>query len=277
MIELQNVSFGYEEKPLLRDLSIRINDGELVTLTGPNGSGKTTLALLLAGILQPQEGEAMIDGIKSSKPKEFEAKRRDVGIVFENPDNQFITTSVERELAFGLENVGIQREEIRKRVEESLKRFSLEDLRFRSPHTLSGGEKQKVAIASILILAPRYLIFDEPTIYLDPPSRRTVLEIVQSLKGTISIIFISQFPSEIIVGDKIYFLTEGILEGPIRKEEILRKNLFKIPLLSFLHVLHEEGIYEETDIPEPDALCDAIEKHKKKISYRKHRKIMYNK
>ncbi|TES91011.1 MAG: ATP-binding cassette domain-containing protein [Candidatus Cloacimonadota bacterium] len=268
MLELLNVSFGFGEKEVLKNLSLRIKDGEFVTLTGPNGSGKTTLALLLAGILKPQIGEVIIEGVKNNDSEGFEEKRRSVGIVFENPDNQFITTSVERELAFGLENIGIKREEIRKRVEETLKRFSIGALRFRPPHTLSGGEKQKVAIASILILNPKYLILDEPTIYLDPTSREIVLEVVDNLRGNISIILISQFPNEILMGDKIYFLTDGILEGPFEKESAIRKGVFQIPSLVFLNVLEKRRLYDAPNIPDPEVLCDEIEVRKKKVKHR---------
>ncbi len=267
MIELQNVCFGYEGNVFLRDLDLKLAEGELLTLTGPNGSGKTTLALLIAGILKPQKGEVVIDGVSSSDSDVFEEKRRSVGIIFENPDNQFITTSVERELAFGLENIGLERKEMRRRVEENIEKFSLEDLRFRSPHTLSGGEKQKVAIASILILKPRHLILDEPTSFLDPLSRRMVIEVVNNLRGSISIIFISQFPSEILMGDRIYSLGNGILNGPIKKEEFFRKKDFQIPSLRFLNVLKDNQIFNSTDIPEPELLCNVIESFKKNRKY----------
>jgi len=263
VIELEDISFGYTSNPILRNISLKIDNNELISLTGPNGSGKTTLALLLAGILEPQGGEVVIDSIRSNEYERFEEKRKDIGIVFENPDNQFITTSVERELAFGLENMGVEREEMKRRVEESIKRFSLEELRFRAPHTLSGGEKQKVAIASILIFNPRYLILDEPTAFLDPCSRRMVLDLIQNLKGTISILLISHFPEEIMLGDTIYFLRDGKLDKQEREKVVLRSQS-----LDFLHFLNERGISQYLYPPEPEMLCDTIEAFKKKKSTR---------
>lgn len=258
MIELKNVSFGYNRRALLSNVSLTIESNGFITITGANGSGKTTLALLLAGILKPVSGKVIIDGVESSDTRNFERERRKVGIVFENPDNQFITTSVERELAFGLENIGMETKEMRKIVEETLKRFSLEHLRFRSPHTLSGGEKQKVAIASILILKPKYIIFDEPTTYLDPPSRKMVIEMILSLKETISIILISHFPEEIILGDKIYSLKDCSLAHKNRKEIFLS--------LKFLNFLNRKALFQYTHLPEPGELCDTIESFKRKKS-----------
>ncbi len=271
MLELRNVSFSYGKEDVLKNINMKINDGEFISLTGPNGSGKSTLALLLLGILKAQTGEIIIDGVKSSDAEKFEEKRRSIGVVFQNPDNQFITTSVERELAFGLENMGIKREGIIERVEEALERFSLKNLRYRSPHTLSGGEKQKVAIASILILNPRYIILDEPSSFLDPSSREVIQDVIQQLRGDITVVFISQFPEEILMGEKIYFLMKGFLEGPFRDEEVLRKRIFKAPYLCFLDALNDRGIYQKANVPEPESLCDAIEAYKK-ISHRKAQK-----
>lgn len=270
MIELRDVSFGYDKKTLLKNISMRINEGEFITITGPNGSGKTTLSLLLAGILKPQKGEVIIDGKKSSESKVFEEGKKSVGIVFENPDNQFITTSVERELAFGLENIGVEGKEIRRKVDESLGSFHLEHLRFRPPHTLSGGEKQKIAVASILILNPRYIILDEPTTYLDPPSRRMLIETIENFKGTISVILISHFPEEIMLGEKIYFLKDRKLAQQTREEVILQSRG-----LDFLHFLSNKGIWPYSYLPEPEVLCDAIELFKRNKSKGRGRRKLY--
>jgi len=214
---------------------------------------------LLAGILKAASGRVLVDGIKSDESEEFEKQRANVGIVFENPDNQFITTSVERELAFGLENAAVDTKEIKKKVEETLVKFHLKHLRFRSPHTLSGGEKQKVGLASILILKPEHLILDEPTTYLDPVSRTTILDVILSLKGKTSIILITHFPEEILLGDTIYLLEKGKLE---KKNKVEMK--LKSENLDFLGELRSRGIHNYVYPPKPDILCDVIEAKKVK-------------
>jgi energy-coupling factor transport system ATP-binding protein len=262
MIELMDVCFGYGKKILFNDLCLKIQEGETTIITGANGSGKTTLALILAGIMKPLDGEIIIDGISSGEGEKFEEKRKNVGIVFANPDNQFITNSVERELAFGLENMGIQRKEIVERVERSIEEFSLEKLRFRSPYSLSGGEKQKVAIASIVVLKPKYIIFDDPLVYLDPASRRMIRKDIDELRKDISIIHISQFPFDIIKGDTVYGMKDGIITGPLDKQEFFRERTFRTPAVEFLNGLCKAGIYTRSDIPTEYVLSNIIEEKK---------------
>lgn len=262
MLQLNNICFGYSDKLLFKDLSLKIREDEITIITGANGSGKTTLSLILAGILKPLHGEVFIDGISSGEGEEFEEKRKNVGIVFANPDNQFITNSVERELAFGLENMGIEREVIIDRVEESIERFSLQKLRFRSPYKLSGGEKQKVAIASIVVLKPKYIIFDDPMVYLDPDSRRMIREDIDELKKDISIIHISQFPSDIIKGNVVYEMKQGNLNGPLNIKQFFRSGTFRTPAVRFLNGLCKAGIYTRPDIPTECVLSNIIEEKK---------------
>jgi len=259
ILELDNVSFSYDEKPLLNSITAKINSGEFAAITGANGSGKTTLALLLAGILKPSSGKVLLDGVKSDDTEDFENQRVNVGIVFENPDNQFITTSVERELAFGLENAGVKTEEIKRKVEETLVKFHLKHLRFRSPHTLSGGEKQKVAIASILILKPEHLILDEPTTYLDPKSRAEIFDVILDLKERISVTLITHFPEEKLLVDTIYLLEKGRLEKKSKGEINLISES-----LDFLRELRNKGMHSYEFPPTPEVLCHAIESAKSK-------------
>jgi energy-coupling factor transporter ATP-binding protein EcfA2 len=259
MITLENICFSYGEKTVFTNLSLRVKEGNSVCITGPNGSGKTTLSLLLSGIIQPITGTLEIDSVTYTEEKEFDEARRKVGIVFENPDNQFITTSVERELAFGLENLGMKRDEIRERVEQFITRFSLGELRYRSPHTLSGGEKQKVALASILIANPKYLILDEPTVFLDPLSRAIFNDAIEDLRGNITTILISQFIDEVLLGDEIFLLEKYKLEGPLKKEDIFQRDEFQYHTIKFLNTIKKEGIYERYEIPTVEKLCNAIE------------------
>ncbi|OQX54522.1 MAG: hypothetical protein B5M53_05755 [Candidatus Cloacimonas sp. 4484_209] len=135
MILLKDITFGYNDNPVIKNLSLKIDDNQFITITGPNGSGKTTFGLILAGILKPQSGNILIDNPYQENPDNYVTHHR-VGIVFENPDNQFITTSVERELAFGLENLGVKTSEIKQRVNDTLRLFHIERLRNRSPHNL---------------------------------------------------------------------------------------------------------------------------------------------
>lgn len=264
MIELVHIRYHYGNKKVLSDCSLTISDNEITTITGKNGSGKSTIALLIAGMLQPQGGRIVVEGKEMNNNRATEELRRHIGIVFENPDNQFITTSVERELAFGLENLGVEPHSIRKRVTDTIERFSLESIRNRPPHTLSGGEKQKVAIAATLIACPRYLILDEPTIFLDPVSRETVKEIIASLRGEHTIVLISQFPSEILLGDRIYQLRDGYMEGPMNRRSVFELLRTHNATMRFLQALKGKGIFEEDTVPTIAELCAALEERRKK-------------
>ena len=257
MILLKDITFGYNDNPVIKNLSLKIDDNQFITITGPNGSGKTTFGLILAGILKPQSGNILIDNPYQENPDNYVTHHR-VGIVFENPDNQFITTSVERELAFGLENLGVKTSEIKQRVNDTLRLFHIERLRNRSPHNLSGGEKQKVAIAAIFILNPSCIVFDEPTVYLDPISRMEVLATIQKLRGNITIILISHIPEELLLGEKIYLLAEGKLSLIDNSEIIHRSNT-----LQFLDILYKNRLcHTHFPIP-PEELCDDIEHSKR--------------
>ncbi len=263
MITIENVSFSYAEKNVLHHVSFTVENKGIVVITGKNGSGKSTLALLLSGMLAPQNGMVVINGIACTDYEQFETAKRNIGIVFENPENQFITTSVERELAFGLENCCVRNKQMRSRVEEIIKLFSLENIRYRSPHMLSGGEKQKVAIASIMILQPQFLILDEPTTFLDPSSRAMIREIILRLRKTVSIILISQFPSDIILGDKVYILGDGTLTGPVDKNDIIETEMYQTPQMIFLDILQTGCLYHGKDIPRVESLCKLIVDSKK--------------
>lgn len=222
MIELKHVSYTYrrenQEIAALTDLSLTIDEHTWLTVLGANGSGKTTLARLLNGLLLPTSGRVLVDGLYTDGEDEIYSIRHHVAYIFQNPDNQIVGTTVEEDIAFGPENLGLSRPEIRRRVDKALDAVGLGPYRNHAPHLLSGGQKQKVAVAGALAMEPRYLIMDEATAMLDPVGREEVLAAVQKLhreKG-IAVINISHFMEEALLGQKILVLAQGCkaLEGP---------------------------------------------------------------
>jgi len=195
----------------LDGINLSVSRGEFAGILGHNGSGKSTLARQLAGLLTPQEGYVYIDGMDSRDKDRLLEIRKTAGMVFQNPDNQLIGNVVEEDVAFGPENLGLPPEEIRNRVTDALKATGMEDYRYRSPDSLSGGQKQKIAMSGLLAMQPECIILDEPTAMLDPRGRREVLEAVTYLnreKG-ITIILITHRPEELEQADKIYVMKEG--------------------------------------------------------------------
>ncbi|NUO78514.1 ATP-binding cassette domain-containing protein [candidate division KSB1 bacterium] len=225
MIATQNLALQYAAADrlvaVLSGVSLELADGEFVALMGPNGSGKTSLARCLNGIIPPSQGAVMVDGLDTRDVKHMLEIRRAVGLVFQHPDNQMVAPTVEREIAFGLENLGVPRPEMRRRVEEMLLRFDLLPYRQHAPHQLSGGEKQRVALASILAMQPRHIIFDEPTSLLDHPSRVRLFETISELRANTSsasapaILLITQFAEEALFAERLLVLHEGrlIMQG----------------------------------------------------------------
>lgn len=220
MIELRGVSVRYPgaTADALHDCSCVFPPGSITAIMGANGSGKSTLARVLTGLLAVDRGEVLLDDVRMTAPGAIPLLRRTVGLVFQRPHQQITSVSVERELAFGPENLGLPPEEIRRRVEEALTTFGLTHLRDELPGSLAGGELQRVAVASVLIMAPRYLVLDEPTSFLSPTSRRMVLDLAarhRTEHGT-GILVITQFPEEALQAEHLLLLHEGQLarEGP---------------------------------------------------------------
>ena len=221
IISVENISFKYSingdlRRSILDNVCLTINSGESVAIMGPNGSGKTTFARCLNGLLVPTEGNITVDGLSTKTSEHLSDIRRKVGMVFQNPDNQIVSATVEREIAFGLENLGLPIQQMHDIVEEMLSRFNLKKYRLKSPHYLSGGEKQKLAIASVLAMRPTFLILDEPTSLLDPRSRSDILNIVQELhssktkkQSNIATILITQFPEEALLADRLIVFYNG--------------------------------------------------------------------
>jgi energy-coupling factor transporter ATPase len=238
MIELEGVSYRYrlaesrseggEESRFILALdhvNLQLKEGESVAIIGSNGSGKTTLVKLLNALIVPDEGDVWVDGLDARDKKSQRSIRQKVGMVFQNPDNQIISTSVEREIAFGLENLALPYDEMKEKVEWVLKRFHLEKYRSHSPHRLSGGEKQRVALAAVLSMQPKYLILDEPTSLLDSQGKREVLSLIRELaeQRKVTVIHITQFAEEAVSADRVLVMHQGKIlhDGPPR--QILRK------------------------------------------------------
>ena len=254
MIELKGITHQYRLDKKNTHLALdRINlsfkEGEFVAIIGPNGSGKTTLARLLNGLILPSEGKVFVDGLDTAIGEEQKKIRLLVGMVFQNPDNQFISTTVEREIAFGLENLALPREKIGERVKWAFSTFGLEELRNHPPHKLSGGEKQKVALASVLTMRPKYLVLDEPTSFLDPKGKEELNLLIKNLSDIshtqekLTILHITQFPEEALYAERILVLDQGkvFLDGKpyevFHQVEDLKRIGLGIPL--FQEILYE--------------------------------------
>lgn len=220
MIQIRNLKFHVKNPPLeiLKEINLDISAGESIALMGQNGSGKTTLVRCLNGLLQPTAGEILIDGLPVRDDENIFTIRRKVGLVFQNPENQIVSSTVEREIAFGLENIGVPREEMVAIVQQMLERFNLTRYRRKPPHLLSGGEKQRLALAAVMAMHPQYLILDEPTSLLDPVMQQAILDIIQELhqanhqlpknKG-LTTILITQFPEEALIANRLIVMHQG--------------------------------------------------------------------
>lgn len=228
MISVQNLHFSYREeqnyREVLHNIDLTIDEGEWVTILGKNGSGKTTLAMCLNGLLLPGRGSVTVNGYQTGNEEEVYKIRQIVSYDFQNPDNQIIGATVEEDVAFGPENLGLPPQEIRRRVESSLAAVDMTAQRDRAPHLLSGGQKQKVAVAGGLAMEPRYMILDEATSMLDPKSRSELKQAIDALhrERNLAIINISHFPEEMLWGDRILVMDKGqiVLDRP--KDELFQ-------------------------------------------------------
>jgi len=220
LLKLENVSFDYGTEydtvpadSVIKDISLTIEKGSFVAVLGHNGSGKSTLAKLFNGILVAKSGRVLVDGMDTSDESLIFDIRRKVGMVFQNPDNQIVATTVEEDVAFAPENLGIAPEEIRRRVDDALESVKMTQYRQHSPSQLSGGQKQRVAIAGIIAMRPECIIFDESTAMLDPQGRKEVLDTIMKLqKEGMTIVFITHYMNEAIFADRVIVMNEGKIE-----------------------------------------------------------------
>jgi len=268
MIKVENVTFRYtrSDEPVLNRINMTIDRGEYVGIVGPNGCGKTTLVHHLNALLYPTGGRVSVDGMNTDDESSVEEIRRRVGMVFQNPDNQIVGMTVEEDVAFGPGNLELPSREIRRRVDESLAAVGLKNHATRLPHTLSGGEKRLVSIAGVLAMEPQYIIFDEPTSYLDPSGRDRVLSIIRGINEQgIAIIHITHNMDEIVDASTIVVMDEGrILFTGSPKEVFGRVERMKslkldIPVATDLAWrLKQRGEDIRTDILTIDEACVEI-------------------
>lgn len=274
-IEFKDVTFGYTDdidgdvpqENVIINMSLTIEKGDFVAVLGHNGCGKSTLAKLCNAIVTPQEGKVFVDGIDTSDEERLYDIRRKVGMVFQNPDNQIVATIVEDDVAFGPENLGVEPEEIRRRVDEALKQVEMYDFRLFEPHKLSGGQKQRVAIAGIIAMKPECIVLDEPTAMLDPRGRREVMKTIKMLNEEfgITVVLITHYMDEAVKANRVIVMDEGkiLLDGKPKEVfthiETLKKAGLDVPEATELtHMLIKRGLDLPDDILSIDELLESI-------------------
>lgn len=272
-IHIENLSYAYvgeDEQPIpvLKDISLDIHEGEYVVILGHNGSGKSTFAKLLNMVVDDYtfaEGKILVDGMDVMSPdigdEDVLTLRKNVGMVFQNPDNQLVATVVEEDVAFGPENLGIPQPELRARVDDALATVGMSEYAHHEPHRLSGGQKQRVAIAGIIAMMPRCMIFDESTAMLDPVGRREVIETIEKLNREqgITVISITHYMDEAARADRVVVLSDGklILDGTpgevFTHSDALRKAGLDLPqctAVSQYLITKNLPVYGEINTPE---------------------------
>ena len=228
IIDVKNLSFRYKESQEyydVKDITFHVKRGEWLSIVGHNGSGKSTTVRLIDGLLEAESGEIVIDGQRLTEENVWNI-RRQIGMVFQNPDNQFVGATVEDDVAFGLENQGLSRQEMKKRVEEALALVGMLDFKKREPARLSGGQKQRVAIAGVVVLRPAILILDEATSMLDPEGRRELIETVKGIRKDydMTVISITHDLEEVAMSDRVLVMKKGEIESTSSPRELFSRN-----------------------------------------------------
>ncbi len=271
MVETKELIFEYssnEEETVtaVKKLSLNVKKGEFVAVIGHNGSGKSTLAKLINAILLPSGGKVFVDSMDTVDPENIWKIRQRAGMVFQNPDNQIVATLVEEDVAFGPENLGVEPQEIRKRVDDALNAVGMYELRRKPPHLLSGGQKQRIAIAGVLAMKPECIIFDEPTAMLDPSGRKEVMDAILRLNEEgITIIHITHFMDEAVNADRVVVMEDGkaVLEGSPKevfsKVDQLKEIGLDVPQVTLLsYDLNKEGVKLPMDILTVDEMVSKL-------------------
>ena len=228
VVDVKNLSFRYKESQEyydVKDITFHVKRGEWLSIVGHNGSGKSTTVRLIDGLLEAESGEIVIDGQLLTEENVWNI-RRQIGMVFQNPDNQFVGATVEDDVAFGLENQGLSRQEMQKRVEEALDLVGMLDFKKREPARLSGGQKQRVAIAGVVALRPAILILDEATSMLDPEGRRELIETVKGIRKDydMTVISITHDLEEVAMSDRVLIMKKGEIESTSSPRELFSRN-----------------------------------------------------
>lgn len=273
MVHSENLIYKYinsetkEEKFALNGVDLDVNDGEFLVVLGHNGSGKSTIAKHMNALLLPSGGKIYINGMDTLDENNIWDIRSTAGMVFQNPDNQLVATIVEEDVAFGPENMGIEPAEIRKRVDESLKRVGMYEYRKHAPHLLSGGQKQRVAIAGILAMRPKCIVLDEPTAMLDPSGRKEVIDTIKELNREygITIILITHYMEEAVEADRIVVMDNGniVVQGTpkevFREVPKMKEIGLDVPQVTELaYELNKSGIKISQQILTINEMVDAI-------------------
>ena len=278
MIKIEGLTSKYSSEGnvtfALDSVNIEINSGEVVAILGRNGSGKSTLAKHLNAIMLPDSGRVLVDALDTRDHVNTYMIRRNVGMVFQNPENQMVSSVIEDDVAFAPENLGLSSEEIRKRVDEALIAVGMYEERFKAPRLLSGGQKQRVAIAGIIAMQPDYLVLDEATAMLDPAGRKEVMDTVLRLnkEKNITVIMITHFMDEAARADRVIVMDNGkkLRDGTPREifsdeEEIERLGLSLPPASELSHRLIKAGINLPNDsLCEEDLIYDIKELYEKR-------------
>ena len=268
LLQAESVSFSYDKSVnAVNGVSLSVNEGEYVAIIGHNGSGKSTLAKLFNGLFKPDQGNVIVDGFSVLEKKDtFEIRKR-VGVVFQNPDNQLVASIVEDDVAFGPENLGIPREEIKQRIDFALSAVGMEKFRRSSPTRLSGGQKQRIAIAGVLALKPKILILDESTAMLDPQGRKEVLEVVRKLnkEQKVTVITITHYMEEVVEADTVYVMNDGeiAMQGTpteiFKQKEKLESFGLDLPVATQIaKKLIERGVAIKSDILTEKQLAEEL-------------------
>lgn len=278
-IEARNITFSYineleenediKKTTVFKNLDFSVEKGEFVAVLGHNGSGKSTLVKCFNGINIPEEGDVIVNGFNTRDDEHLLDIRQSVGMVFQNPDNQIVATIVEEDVAFALENMGVEPSEIRRRVDDALKTVGMYEYREHAPHKLSGGQKQRVAIAGIIAMRPDCILLDEPTAMLDPNGRREVLKTIKMLnkKFGVTIVLITHYMDEAAQAERIVVMDSGeIVMNDTPKKVFARVDELKsigldVPQVTELtHMLIDEGFDLDSEIITEDECVEALEK-----------------
>ena len=272
IIKFDNVSFAYELEDegvvnAVNDFSLEVPEGQFLAVLGHNGCGKSTVAKLINGILVPNKGKVTVEGMDTSDEEKTVDIRKTVGMVFQNPDNQIVATIVEDDVAFGLENLGVEPSEIRKAVDSALKAVGMYEFRKREPHRLSGGQKQRVAIAGVIAMNTKCIVMDEPTAMLDPQGRKEVMDTVMKLNREfgITVILITHYMDEAVKADRVIVMDGGriAMDGTpkevFRNVERMKKLGLDVPQATELaYRLRKKGFKLPEDILDENECAEAI-------------------
>lgn len=273
LIKFDNVSFSYQTTdendnpvsiPVLKDFNLSIEQGSFVAILGHNGSGKSTVAKLTNGILFADSGTVTVNGKVAKNDDSIYDIRRDAGMVFQNPDNQIVSSIVEEDVAFGVENLGVPADECRKRVDEALKTVGMYEYRLKTPSKLSGGQKQRVAVAGIIAMKPKCIILDEPTAMLDPNGRKEVIDTVMKLNKEegITIVLITHYMDEAVKADRVVVMDNGkiMLDGTPREvfADVDKMNSLSLEVPQSTELVYELGLKAEQTVLNSDECAEVL-------------------